>query len=113
MKTKNKLNLFRIIQEAVNNAVNHSGCTEIQISITKKEVLISDNGTGFDFQKELLYKQDHFGLRSMKERASLLGSSLEIVSSEKGTAIHLKCFKEKSNFIKRFTCYIINSYQSF
>ena len=90
MKTKNKLNLFRIIQEAVNNAVNHSGCTEIQISITKKEVLISDNGTGFDFQKELLYKQDHFGLRSMKERASLLGSSLEIVSSEKGTAIHLK-----------------------
>lgn len=96
MKTKNKLNLFRIIQEAVNNAVNHSGCTEIQISITKKEVLISDNGTGFDFQKELLYKQDHFGLRSMKERASLLGSSLEIVSSEKGTTIHLKCFKEKS-----------------
>jgi len=86
----NKLNFFRIIQEAVNNAVTHSKCSEIQIYITKKELVISDNGNGFDYQIELQNKPDHFGLRSIKERAALLDGLLEISSSEKGTIVKLK-----------------------
>lgn len=90
MEKEQKLNLFRIIQEAVNNAVNHSECSAIKIYITKNELIISDNGKGFDFEKELATKINHFGLRSIKERSIILNTTLEIQSDKNGSNIHLK-----------------------
>lgn len=90
MGKEQKLNLFRIIQEAVNNAVCHSECSNIKIYITKNELLISDDGKGFDYEKELSTKINHFGLRSIKERSIIINTTLEIQSDENGSNIHLK-----------------------
>ncbi|MCQ2577393.1 MAG: sensor histidine kinase [Treponema sp.] len=90
MEKEQKLNLFRIIQEAVNNAVYHSECSNIKIYITKNELIISDNGKGFNYEKELSTKINHFGLRSIKERSILINTTLEIQSNEMGSNIHLK-----------------------
>lgn len=90
LNKEDKLNFFRIIQEAINNCVTHAECTSIQIFIAKKELVISDNGKGFDYQKTLFNKSNHFGLRSMKERAALLKGTIEVKSNNKGTVIKLK-----------------------
>jgi len=90
MEKEQKLNLFRIIQESVNNAVNHSECSNIKIFITKNELIISDDGKGFDYEKELATKINHFGLRSIKERSIILNTTLEIKSSEKGSNIYIR-----------------------
>lgn len=90
MEEEKKLHVFRIIQEALNNAVAHSECSKIQLFITKKELIISDNGKGFNYQEVLASETKHFGLRSMKERAMLLNTSMEIKSDKTGTNITFK-----------------------
>ena len=90
------LSLLRIIQEAVSNAVRHGGADEVDIYLRKKDadivvMNISDNGTGFDagnINPETLRVEGHRGLASMTERMSLMGGSLNIISSPgKGTEI--------------------------
>lgn len=76
------IHLYRIIQEAINNAVKHAAATALRITAEKKEnklhFLIQDNGKGFD--KSILAKkqQSSFGLLSMEERVKILGGKLEI-----------------------------------
>ena len=95
---KIKTYLFRIIQEAVNNILKHSGATRITIRISTKDdniyLCIKDDGIGFS--------NNNFtsgnGILNMKERASLLNGRLEISSSEKkGTKITaiIPCDKTK------------------
>ncbi len=83
--------LYRIIQEAVNNAIKYSGCTNIQIDINSFDEILTlsviDNGIGFDENEIKL----GFGLNNMKQRAEEIGSKLEIESSRgKGTIISLR-----------------------
>jgi signal transduction histidine kinase len=76
------IHLYRIIQEAINNAVKHAAATALRITAEKKDnklhFLIQDNGKGFD--KSILAKkqQSAFGLLSMEERVKILGGKLEI-----------------------------------
>lgn len=92
------LTLFRIIQEACNNAMKHAGATVIYIDLKYKEsnidLVIEDNGCGFEQHvcKEDQYVSNNslsgFGLPMMKERVGLLSGKLEIVSAiNKGTKI--------------------------
>ncbi|WP_455717329.1 sensor histidine kinase, partial [Anaerosporobacter sp.] len=84
------LTLFRIIQEACNNALKHSQATVINIDLkydkNSIELVIQDNGCGFDLEKskeELDGVNDPlsgFGLSMMKERVGLLSGKLEITS---------------------------------
>ena len=71
---------FRILQEALANIVRHSRArsAEIDLIYTGLDVTctIRDDGIGFDPDKA----RDGFGLRSMRERASALGSTLEVES---------------------------------
>lgn len=84
------LTLFRIIQEACNNALKHAQATVINIDLKYNEnsieLIIEDNGCGFNQQinKE---EQDGlndplsgFGLSMMKERVGLLSGKLDITS---------------------------------
>jgi signal transduction histidine kinase/ligand-binding sensor domain-containing protein len=85
------IHLFRIVQEAVNNTIKHAAAEEIAIALsltkTQLDVLISDNGNGFDTQQE---KAGHFGLSNMKQRIKEMGGTFEITSdTEKGTAIKI------------------------
>ena len=69
--------VFRIVQEALNNAVRHGKPTHITISLEqldgRLEVAVSDNGTGV---RERPDGHSGIGLESMRQRAHLLGGDL-------------------------------------
>ena len=75
--------LFRIIQEALNNSLKHASSPLILVRITSQagyvEVEITDKGLGFD--PAGLANPGGFGMTSMRERAELIGGKLEIASS--------------------------------
>ena len=89
--------VFRISQEALSNILRHSDATQAEISIAYQpkslELLIADNGVGFDLPENLadLSNRGHFGLLGMQERAELIGAKLEIRSKAgAGTQLILK-----------------------
>jgi signal transduction histidine kinase/ligand-binding sensor domain-containing protein len=87
------LQLFRIAQEAVNNAAHHGRPTRIDISVSYDErqvaLTISDDGCGFDAQACPPQDREHFGLVTMRERAEHVGGGLRIESVPgAGTTVH-------------------------
>ncbi len=81
--------IFRIIQEALRNAVQHSQSDRIEISLIQSggtiDVTVRDWGCGFDTS---VHKPDHFGLEGMQERARLFGGTARIESSPReGTCV--------------------------
>lgn len=81
--------VFRMIQEAVRNAVRHSGSPRVAVSLSQREsyleVEVRDWGTGFDVQN---VPQGHYGIHAIRERARLLGGWAEITSQrQKGTVV--------------------------
>ena len=81
--------IFRLIQEAVQNASDHAKANEVQVKIEindgKVIIVIKDDGIGFD---PLVKKDDSFGLIGMKERVNMLKGKLTIRSTEgAGTVI--------------------------
>lgn len=82
------LNIFRIIQEATNNALKYAEANVIKIEISKDDnnirFLIEDNGKGF-VEKEV---EAGNGLLNMRKRASELGYELLLLSEpDKGTSV--------------------------
>ncbi|KAA0259412.1 hypothetical protein FHQ18_00605 [Deferribacter autotrophicus] len=81
-------NIIRVVQEIINNAITHSRGDKIDIQVEYNgdllKLIVSDNGKGFDAEKEFA-KKGHFGLVTIRERIYLLKGLLNIVSNEKGT----------------------------
>ncbi|WP_299683794.1 tetratricopeptide repeat protein [uncultured Dokdonia sp.] len=82
------MNLYRMIQEAINNAVKYAEASEIRVTLSQKqkqlETIIVDNGKGFDTQRPDLGN----GLTNMKKRIKELEGEIVIVSTiEEGTSI--------------------------
>ncbi len=77
------LNLYRFIQESVNNVIKHAKAQTLSVQVSKGaemiEVLVEDNGCGFENVSTLLSKS--FGLKTMKERVRILNGTLFIQSS--------------------------------
>lgn len=93
LSNDNALHLYRIIQESLNNIVKHANAkaTFVNIEKVKKQILveIKDNGNGFDFSKNTKHGA-HFGMKTLKERAKIIRSKLDIVSQHnQGTVIKL------------------------
>ncbi|MBE3568780.1 MAG: histidine kinase [Bacillales bacterium] len=91
LPSKLEIALFRLIQEAVQNALKHSNAKEIivKLEIGKEKVLavIKDNGQGFDIRER---KSNSFGIIGMKERIELLEGELNIDSKPgKGTVVKI------------------------
>jgi len=91
-----KIIIYRILQEALNNAAKHSQASRVLVSLKKVndkiQLMIEDNGKGFDMKKVAMDNEisalEGLGLMSMQERAELTGGSLVIESQlKKGTAI--------------------------
>jgi signal transduction histidine kinase len=83
------INLYRIAQEAANNAIKHGKATSIAISLSASHgtalLCIRDNGGGFSKGSGA---SKGLGLRVMQYRASRIGGSLTIDGdSKKGTTI--------------------------
>ncbi len=84
--------LVRITQEAISNALRHGRPTAIDIELEYHAdsifLRVSDNGCGFEVDKEVSTVPGHWGLISMHERAATVGGSLAITSDrESGTRI--------------------------
>ncbi len=82
--------VYLVFKEAVNNAVRHSGCSEVEVSlaIDRRELIlkVADDGRGFDTSAEA----EGNGLANMRKRALAVGATLDVRSSrERGTAIML------------------------
>ena len=82
--------LFRIVQEGLRNLKKHSGVSKAQVRLRrvgdKLVVSVCDEGVGFDARQQRA--KEGLGIRSMEERAYLLGGRFEVHSAPgKGTRI--------------------------
>jgi signal transduction histidine kinase len=82
-----ELTLYRIIQEALTNAVKHAGAERIVVTVAEQggalRIRVADDGRGFDPTAATA----GFGLTGMRERVGLLGGRLEVTSSTSGTVL--------------------------
>jgi signal transduction histidine kinase len=91
-----ELALYRIVQEALNNAVRHARASKamVRVSFAEQELrlLIQDDGSGFDPPERLsdLVQEGHYGLMGMQERARLVGARLTIRSGDEGTLVEVR-----------------------
>jgi len=91
--SESSLCLFRVLQEALHNAVKHSGAQRVEVQLRRapKEIhlIVSDSGKGFDPQTAI--KESGLGLTSMQERLRLVNGELSIISEQhRGTTIHAR-----------------------
>jgi len=90
--------VYRIAQEAITNAANHSGAKNLEVKIEvsgdKLILRVHDDGIGFSTEKSA--RENHFGIKGMKERAELAGGQLTINSRPGyGTTVQLTVSQEK------------------
>lgn len=98
-----ELNLFRIVQEAINNIEKHAQATHVHLQIGLKAndlvLTIQDDGCGFDpGRPKAKKKKGHgLGLTNLRERARALGGTCEVVSApKKGTTIKVIVPRKKT-----------------
>jgi len=81
-----EINIYRIIQEIVNNTVKHAGATLLNIALYKNKDKIvletSDNGKGFDYNNKLT-AGNGLGLYNLQSRADVLHARFNLVSDFK------------------------------
>lgn len=84
-------NVLRIAQEALSNAVKHSGAMHIRVELTyddeQAHLLIEDDGKGFHSKSQKFHQG--FGLTSMQERSQRIGAQLSI-ESRRGAGTQIK-----------------------
>jgi signal transduction histidine kinase len=89
ISSQNALNIFRIVQEAIHNAIKHSKASSLIINIMCKEkmsISVIDNGLGLD-QTQIIKGE---GLNNMQMRAKEIGMTLSVQSKENmGTSVIL------------------------
>lgn len=89
LEYQQKLLLFRIVQEALQNILKHARATEVTVQIdhgNPLSIIIQDNGTGFNVQQKM--QGNGLGLQNIVNRASLIGGTVNIDSAvNKGTTV--------------------------
>ncbi|MFE9628720.1 GAF domain-containing sensor histidine kinase [Streptomyces sp. NPDC006527] len=86
--------LLRVAQEALHNALRHSGAEHVEVTLHKRGsdtlLRVTDDGSGFD-PTTVRRAGRHLGLVSMRDRASGIGGSLTVESAPgKGTTIEME-----------------------
>ncbi|MFD1832988.1 GAF domain-containing sensor histidine kinase [Streptomyces desertarenae] len=86
--------LLRVAQEALHNALRHSGAGRVEVSLTRRGAAVvlrvSDDGSGFD-PTAVRRAGRHLGLVSMRDRAAAVGGTLTVESEPgKGTAVEME-----------------------
>ena len=85
--------LYRIVQEALNNAVAHAGASSIDVAVAVNtqsvRVEVADNGRGFVGDRTV---PSGFGIDTMRHRATAIGARLLIAAGATGgTVISCEC----------------------
>ena len=96
---KQALNIYRIVQECINNIIKHANASAARIVVQKQmkniEITVFDNGKGFDLEKnkDII---NSLGLKSIRERVKYLNGTVQFNSTlNKGTKIILQIPFEK------------------
>ena len=81
--------LYRIVLEALNNAVKHARATHAVVHVARSDgrlvITVSDDGVGFDAASR---SPGHLGLDTMRERAEAIGAELSVgAAGDKGTMV--------------------------
>jgi signal transduction histidine kinase len=91
------LALFRIVQEALHNAIQHADASEIAVRLTRYpdhlRLTVTDDGCGIQGGADSVrfVAQGHFGVAGMRERASMIGARLDIQTAlEYGTVVSVE-----------------------
>jgi len=84
--------IYRIVQETFENIIRHANAQRVSVSLAqidnRLELKICDDGHGFS--PDHIDHEEHFGLKGMKERASMIGADLSVTSSQTdGTTVQL------------------------
>jgi signal transduction histidine kinase len=79
--------VLRTAQEALGNAMRHSGARHIKVKLDGRVLVVKDDGHGFD---PGAVRGKRLGLTSMAERATELGAQFKIDSSDAGTTVRLE-----------------------
>ncbi len=102
-----KIVIYRVLQEALNNALRHSKADTIRVSLAAVNdrvwLCINDNGCGFDPEDAMQRKDplSGYGLKGMRDRAEVVGGSLSLDSGPgRGTSVCLELPCEKSKGVK-------------
>lgn len=89
--------LYRIAQEAINNAVRHGEAKHITVSLKpageKVEFTVTDNGIGVSNKSQ---KKSGMGLHTMKYRASVVGATLDVRPGPDGAGTMVACVFNKN-----------------
>ncbi len=91
LEEKYEVAIFRLTQEAVQNAIKHADASEIDVKLvvskTRVNVSVKDDGKGFALDET---KSQSFGLIGMRERVDMLEGTLELTSNPgKGTHVFI------------------------
>ncbi len=94
-------NVFRIIQELIQNTVKHANATEVFIEITHHEsdslsIIYTDNGSGLKKDQKSLLKKG-IGLLNIQDRVKELNGSMEIMTKPKGFEMLINCRFSKND----------------
>jgi signal transduction histidine kinase len=89
-----EVELYRIVQEALNNAVRHARAESVAVDVNATDgtvtVTVRDDGVGFDPAARAI-RERRLGLTSMRERAESLGGTLTIESAPRsGTTVRVE-----------------------
>ncbi len=94
-----EINLYRIAQEALNNISKHAQASRVDVLIERRQqdlvLIIEDDGVGFDYQQQPQQQPNErgrgLGLLGMRERAALVGGTMEIESGPgSGTTVFVR-----------------------
>ncbi|GIL22579.1 MAG: two-component sensor histidine kinase [Bacteroidota bacterium] len=94
MSQSTEVMIYRMVQELINNAVKHSGASNILVQIIRHSnrqlnITVEDNGKGFIPEQ---IKQNAAGLRSVKSRVEYLNGKMDLQSEPgKGTSVYIEC----------------------
>jgi two-component system NarL family sensor kinase len=93
LEKNNELQLFRIVQEGLNNIIKYASAEAARVSLTQKGdsllLTIEDNGKGFDVAEALNSKKS-FGIVNIIQRAKSMQGKADISSSPSGTTIKIE-----------------------
>lgn len=85
------IQIYRIVQEAVNNAAKYANAKNIRITLKNTEhfeLSVSDDGNGFQVSDDTF--KGSLGIRIMRYRAGIIGCNMHISTSPQGTCVNCK-----------------------
>jgi PAS domain S-box-containing protein len=89
---EHEIGLYRIAQEALNNVAKHARARNVAVLLQRRSdqvwLIVEDDGVGFDTAQVFAARGTRLGVAGMRERASLLGGTLDVESNPgRGTTL--------------------------